>query len=471
MIRLIIEKELKDIIGSTKFAVTFGACAVLILLAFYIGGRNYLVAVDEFEAGKRESLNKLEGITDWNEVRSNRIFLPPQPVASLVMGVSNDIGRDTEVRGRGELTAQDSRYGEDPIYAVFRFLDLDFVFQIVLSLFAILFAYDAVNGEKEQGTLRLTFANPVPRTEYIIGKMTGSFLALGVPLLVPILMGSLILLILGVSMRSDDWLRLAIVVVTGLLYFGAFLALTLFVSARTERSSTSFLISLVIWILSVMVIPRTAVLIAGRAVDVPSVDELNSQKSRYAASLWQEDRKKMSDFHPPEGTAPDKMMTEFQKFMSTIGTERDKKMTDFADRLNEDRLNKQRVQERLAFGLAMISPSATFSLAAMTIGGTGIHLQEVYKRSAEQYQNSFAEFMKEKTGTTPGGGMIFRISTDDNQPKKQPINPMELPDYQFHQEPVSASMGSLAVDLGVLVLFNLVFFAGAFISFLKYDVR
>ena len=233
MIRLIIEKELKDIIGSTKFAVTFGACAVLLLLAFTIGGRNYLVAVDEYEAGKRESLNKLEGITDWNEVRSNRIFLPPQPVASLVMGVSNDIGRNTEVRGRGELTAEDSRYGEDPIYAVFRFLDLDFVFQIVLSLFAILFAYDAVNGEKEQGTLRLTFANPVPRAKYIIGKMTGSFLALGIPLLVPILIGALILVFLGVPMGADDWLRLALVIVTGYLYFGAFLAITLFVSART----------------------------------------------------------------------------------------------------------------------------------------------------------------------------------------------------------------------------------------------
>jgi ABC-type transport system involved in multi-copper enzyme maturation permease subunit len=471
MIRLIIEKELRDIIGSTKFAVTFGACAVLLLLAFYIGGRNYLVAVEEFEAGKKESLGKLEGITDWNEVRSNRIFLPPEPVASLVMGVSNDIGRNTEVRGRGELTAEDSRYGDDPIYAVFRFLDLDFVFQIVLSLFAILFAYDAINGEKEQGTLRLTFANPVPRAEYIIGKMAGSFLALGVPLLVPILIGALILLVLGVPMQAPDWLRLALVIVTGYLYFGAFLAITLFVSARTERSSSSFLISLVIWILAVMVIPRTAVLIAGRAVDVPSVDELNSQKSRYAASLWQEDRKKMSEFRPPEGTAPDKVMTEFQKFMSGIGTERDKKMTEFADRLNEDRSNKQRVQERLAFGLAMISPSATFSLAAMAIGGTGIHLQEQYKRSAEQYQGSFAEFIKEKTGTTPSGGIVFRISTDNDQPKKQPINPMELPGYQFRQESLSASLGSLAVDFGALILFNVVFFVGAFVSFLKYDVR
>jgi len=471
MIRLIVEKELKDIIGSTKFAVTFGACAVLILLAFYVGGRNFQVGMEQYEAGKREGLRKLEGITDWNEVRSNRISLPPQPIASLVMGVSNDIGRNIEVSGRGELSAEDSRYGEDPIFAVFRFLDLDFVFQIVLSLFAILFAYDAINGEKEQGTLRLTFANPVPRAHYIVGKMAGSFLALAVPLLVPILLGALILLLLGIPMRPDDWVRLALVVLVGYLYFGAFLAISLFVSARTERSSSSFLISLVIWILSVMVIPRTAVLIAGRAVDVPSVDEISSQQSRFAASLWQEDRKKMSDFHATEGTPPDKVMAEFQKFMQKIGGERDKKMTEFSARLNEDRRNKQEVQERLAFGLAMVSPSATFSLAAMTISGTGIHLKEAYKLSAQKYQTSFGEFIKEKTGQTPGGGLIFRISSDKDEPKKQPINPLEMPAYEFQQEPVGASLGSIAIDLGILSLFNIIFFVGAFVSFLRYDVR
>jgi ABC-type transport system involved in multi-copper enzyme maturation permease subunit len=471
MIRLIIEKELKDIIGSTKFAVTFGACAVLILLAFYVGGRNYQVGMEQYEAGKRESLHKLEGITDWNEVRSNLISLPPQPIASLVMGVSNDIGRNMEVSGRGELSAEDSRYGEDPIYAVFRFLDLDFVFQIILSLFAILFAYDAINGEKEQGTLRLTFANPVPRAQYIIGKMAGSFLALAVPLLVPILIGSLILLMLGIPMRADDWVRLAFVVLAGYLYFGAFLAISLFVSARTERSSSSFLIALVIWILSVMVIPRTAVLIAGRAVDVPSVDEISSQKSRFAASLWQEDRKKMSDFRGPEGTQPDKLMAEFQKFMQKIGDERDKKMNEFNARVNENRQNKQEVQERLAFGLAMVSPSASFSLAAMTIGGTGIHLKEAYKHSGEHYQASFAEFIKEKTGQTPSGGIVFRISTDGDEPKKKPINPLEMPTYEFQQQPLGASFGSIAIDLGILSLFNIIFFVGAFVSFLRYDVR
>ena len=110
---------------------------------------------------------------------------------NLVNGISNDIGRTIEMSGRGELVPYDSPCKRDLIFAVFRFLDLEFIFQVVLSLFAILFAYDAINGEKERGTLRLTFANPIPRDTYIVGKVLGAVTALVAPLLLPILIGTL----------------------------------------------------------------------------------------------------------------------------------------------------------------------------------------------------------------------------------------------------------------------------------------
>jgi hypothetical protein len=239
MIRLVIEKELKDTISSTRFAVTFGACSLLLLLSFYVGARHYQISAQEYEAGIRANLRKMEAITDWAEVRNHRIALPPSPVASLVMGVSNDIGRTAEIQGRGEITPVDSRYGDDPIYAVFRFLDLDFIFQIVLSLFAILFAYDAINGEKERGTLRLTFANAIPRSSYILGKMLGSYLGLAVPLLIPLLLGCLIFVLMQIPLTAEDWGRLAAVLLSGYLYLAAFLAITVFVSSRTLRERFS----------------------------------------------------------------------------------------------------------------------------------------------------------------------------------------------------------------------------------------
>jgi hypothetical protein len=40
MFRLIVEKELREIVGSVKFAVTFGISALLLVLTFYVGARN-----------------------------------------------------------------------------------------------------------------------------------------------------------------------------------------------------------------------------------------------------------------------------------------------------------------------------------------------------------------------------------------------------------------------------------------------
>jgi len=469
MLKLIIEKELKEIIGSAKFAITFGVCAVLILLTFYVGAKNYQISSQRYEAAKTENLRQLEGLTDWLMVNSHRIFLPPKPLEALVTGVSNDIGRTIEMAGRGELTANDSRFGDDPIFAVFRFLDLDFVFQIVLSLFAILFAYDAINGEKERGTLRLSFANAIPRDTYILGKVVGSFLALAVPLLIPILIGSLLLPLMGVHLTGDDWFRLALVILAGLLYFGVFLTLSVFISSLTNKSSHSFSLMLVIWIFAVLIIPRSSVLLAGRAVDVPTVDEIAAQKTRLRSQLWKEDRNKMASFKLPEGTDMEDMHTAFQRFMEELSENRNKQMQELAGRLNEDRRNRQLEQERLAFGIAKISPAAAFSLAVTNLVGTSLKLKEHFIKEANGYQKTFGEFMKDKTGMNPGGGMIFMHI--GNGEEEKPIDPKELPPFEYSNPALGETVQAALFDLGLLGFFNLIFFAGAFVRFLKYDVR
>ena len=473
MLKTLIEKEIRDIVGSAKFAVIFGACAILILTSFYVGARTYQANRSQYEAAKAENLRQFEGMTDWFNVQQHRIFLPPQPLASLVNGISNDIGRTTEVWGRGELSAQDSKFGDEPIYAVFRFLDLEFMFQVVLSLFAVLLGYDAISGEKERGTLKLSFANAVPRDKYILGKIIGSLAALTIPLIAALGIGCLLLPILGVSLSGDDWTRLTLIILTGILYFAAFLTLSIFVSARTVRSSSSFLVLLVVWILCVLIVPRASVLLAGRAVDVPSVDELAAQKAKFQQQQWQEDRASWANFKPSNKEDPAAMMDELNRYMEEQADIRDKKMQELTSRLNEQRLNKQMEQQDLAFNFARISPAATLSLGVTSLAGTSISLKDHYGDEAKAYQSSYANFMKEKTGTNPGGRMfMFRTKIEDGEEvKPEPINPQELPQFEYHQPDLAQSISSAALDMGLLAFFNLLFFAGAFVSFLRYDVR
>ena len=469
MLQAIIEKEIREILGSVKFAITFGACALLILLSFYIGAANHKVNMEQYQAAKAENLRQMEGMTSWFSLEQYRIFLPPQPLATLVTGASNDIGRTMEIHRRSELSADDSKYNEDPIYAVFRFLDLTFIFQIVLSLFAILLGYDAICGEKEQGTLRLSFANSVPRATYLIGKLAGSMITLVTALLIPILLGCLLLPAMGVTLSGEEWFRLGAIVLTGLLYFAVFLTMSVFVSTITHRTSSAFLAMLVIWVISVLIVPRSAVLLAGRAVDVPSVDELAAQKNSYSQELFQSFNEGMSKFKAPASEDPQETMTLFNQYMDSLSQDREQKMAELTNRLNEDRHNRQVVQQHLALNLARVSPAASLTLATSALAGTSIELKNRFHETAMEYRSDFLAFLKEKTGMNFGGGM--RIVLDDGQEEKENIDPTEMPTYVFEPEPLRASLSSALVDMGILGLFNLIFFIGAFVSFTRYDVR
>jgi ABC-type transport system involved in multi-copper enzyme maturation permease subunit len=470
MLKHIVEKEIRDILISTKFTVTFTICSLLIILSFYTGAKNHQLAQAKYEAGKSENLRQIEGLTDWLSVRQFRVYLPPQPLESLVSGVSNDIGRTAEISGRGEIPVEDSRFGDDPIFAIFRFLDIEFVFQIILSLFAILFAYDAINGEKEKGTLRLTFSNSIPKDIFILGKLIGSFLALVIPLLIPVLIGTLLLPLLGIQLKGDEWIRYSLIILSGFLFTGVWLSLSVFISSLTEKSSTSFLYLMVLWIFAVMIIPRLSVIVSGAAVDVPALDEMNSKKARFISQLWSEDREKISLFKPTAGDDMQTTMNELNKFMQTNADDRDKKTNEFSSRLNEERVNKENLMQKVAFTISRISPVSSYSFAVTGLAGTSVDLKSSFRKSVEDYQIEYSNFMISKTGQNPGSGMRFVIS-DDNDEKPKNINPGEIPEFKFRPVLSSNLISGALKDIGLLLFFNIIFFAGAFFSFRKFDVR
>ena len=48
---------------------------------------------------------------------------------------------------------------DNPFIAFFSSIDIVFVFEVILSLMGLIFAYDAIAGERERGTLRLVLAH------------------------------------------------------------------------------------------------------------------------------------------------------------------------------------------------------------------------------------------------------------------------------------------------------------------------
>ena len=481
MLRILLEKELRDIIYSTKFAITFAAAAVLILLSFYVGIRNYQESIHEYENAKTTNAANIAAQTDWRQIQ-DRVFRRPQPLEILVNGVTNDVGRTTDMRSSGELNLINSRFSADPLFAVFRFLDLNFVFVIVFSLFAILFGYDAINGEKESGTLKLVFSNRVSRASFILSKLLGSVLALGVPLLVPLLIGCLMLLGFGIPMSGLEWVRLGIVILAGLLCFGVFLTLSIMVSAMVSRSSVSFLLSLVVWIFSVLIIPKGSVLLASQIASVPSNDAVETQKRKFTADQrqkWMQSFQQWFSAHMPSSpsaaTSDSGFVNAMAAFQDSLQKANEEARMDFYNRLDEDWRNKKDWQEKWAFGISRISLTAVFQIAAMSVAGTDVGMKYRYMQQLNRYRESFAETMRKKTGSSADYFRIvikrFSGGQNDQEEKQKQLNPSELPEFVEQPRSLGESMTASLFDMGLLVVLNAAFFGGAFFAFLKFDVR
>ena len=275
-------------------------------------------------------------------------------------------------------------------------------------------------------------------------------------------------------MDANSWLRLTMVIVAGILYFGVFLTLSVFVSTLTQHSSSSFLLLLVVWIFAVLIIPRASVLISGRAVDVPSVDQVDYEKSKYSRQLFTERMEGMQKFIQENRSNDDhgQFMADMQEFSRGQQEEFDERMSVLAEKLNEDRDNKANAQQVVALALARISPTASFSLAAADLASTSLALRDSYMNAANAYQSEFAQFMQRKDADQ-GGFMMSRrtMHGTDEVEEPEPINVRELPEFTYEPPEASEAITASLPDLGLLLLFNIVFFTGAFVAFLRYDVR
>jgi hypothetical protein len=190
--------------------------------------------------------------------------------------------------------------------------------------------------------------------------------------------------------------------------------------------------------------------------------------------LWKEFREDINSFKPPEftdDTDMDAVMAEFNQFMDSATARRDNKMDAFTSRLNEERFNRQQVQERLAFNIARISPAASLTLATAALAGTSLDMKNRFYDDATSYRKTYNDFMQEKTGMNVGGRMIMWKTMDEEEEPPEPIDPRELPAFAFEPPQLAASVGAALPDLALLTLFNLVFFAGAFVGFMRYDLR
>lgn len=119
---------------------------------------------------------------------------------------------------------------------------------LAAPLLGIAFAFDAVNGERAQGTLPRLVAQPIHRDDVINGKFVASLAAITLVLLsVVLLISGFGLLRLGIVPAWSEVLRLIVWFVMTIAYVGVWLAFGLLLSVVVHRAATAALIGFGAW--------------------------------------------------------------------------------------------------------------------------------------------------------------------------------------------------------------------------------
>jgi ABC-type transport system involved in multi-copper enzyme maturation permease subunit len=366
MIGTIVKKEIASNLLSYKFFVVILLASVLIFTSLFVMARDYKARLADYQINK-------PAVGDATAV------LPPNPLSILAKGLDESMARSIGVNVTG-FDVQSGQKSGNIVYAFFPAPDFVYVVKLVMSLVALLFGFDQISREKENGTLKMMLANSVSRASLLAGKWIGNYLSLAVPFTLVTLLGiALIGLDPAIRMSAGHLGRLALLIALSLVYIALFLSLGLLVSALTQRSASSLVVLLFLWAGLVFILPNLGTLLARQIVKVPSTKALSEKRQQ----IWTREILMV--------------YTENGKWNGQSWNERKLAMNREFDRLEEDYRRQADRLVRLSKTINRISPAAGFIYAATDIAGTGIGEDNRLKQDIIRYKNQIlADLIREK---------------------------------------------------------------------------
>ena len=172
MLWLIIKKEIVRNVLSFRFIVIHTLLLILVFMALFLMGHDYHRLLQEHSAGvnkERKLLDQIDQIEDPNrqlqeyEQASFSGFRPPIRLSVLVRGLEGHLPLQVSATAWSMFQSRENLLDKSRLETVFQTPDFAYVVNIIMSLLALLFVFDAISGEKEQGTLQLLLAQSVPR--------------------------------------------------------------------------------------------------------------------------------------------------------------------------------------------------------------------------------------------------------------------------------------------------------------------
>ena len=520
MFLTLIRQELLTHLMSARFFA-----AVIITLLLVVANTFVLIGAHEerlADYSQKETVNRENvNATPTYSVLKLKVQRPPNPLSLFSAGLETRFGSEIDIafdsvpalsNPIADVRPEEEQWAfgsvpsvsspgaplgiNNPYLHLFSHIDLVFIFQVVLSLIALLFAYDAIAGDWETGTLRLTLSHPVGRGKVLLAKYIAAMVCLLIPVLISLLL-ALIQCSLAPSLpfSTDDFLRIGGIVLTTIVYLSVFYLIGLLISTTTRRAATSLMLCMFLWVVLVLVYPNWS------RFALNPVTERRAEKisaNRQIAQIREAADRERDRFlanSPLKGDAPIFTKTEgiFKVFSGagwfTLGAfprvnlelkdpshplvEHLRHYYEFAAPLQIQNAEKVGFvgqglvtqtflrQAQWDERLMKLSPASLYTFATAAWAGTDLDSMADYIQAAEAYRRTLIDTFHARDAFA---------SLQWFAPNQGAVDWSILPDFRFERADVAINAQRALPELLLLVFINLVLFMVTFLVFIKIEV-
>jgi ABC-type transport system involved in multi-copper enzyme maturation permease subunit len=470
MFRTLFAKEILESLASRRSLVVAALCCVMIPLGLYVSTRDYETRLQNYREAVRLYEESAKKVQDVLYGAGGKAFRAPSPLSFMAMGLENVLPNIAETPAKSfeapVVLNLSNNQSLDNLYEAYHgALDLVFIVSVIMTFLAMVSTYGAVSGEKEQGTLKQILANAVPRHQVLLAKAAAHYLMLVVPFAVALVVGLLLFpagraLLFG---PGSDALPLFLAGLFSLLLLGVFFNLGLFLSALTKQAATTIVVLLLVWVFLFGVHPRLGAALARLVYPVKPDTivalEKNQLKRDNERELNAEIDKILASAPDRPGELPPEVISSEQMLQQQYHT----RLVERWREIDGEIARRRAVQTRIASNLARLSPVACFIRPLAEISRTGWLEYQRFSSDVARFEEILNNEVYEKNAYIRSKGGVTQSYEGDIQAPAPRFAETEFPDDRL--------FSNVLPDLVLLVVFNLLFFAGAFAGFLRYDVR
>lgn len=380
------------------------------------------------------------------------VFRPLSTLAFFDRGVDSFTGHTVFLEGHRQNSANFSEARQSSLLLRFGELTPAFVLQTLAPLLVIFLAYGAVAGERERGTLRLMAAQGLAPSHMLAGKLAAYGGVVGL-ILAPAALALLVAALVGWAPPGP---ALLLVLIYGL-YLAIWAMAAVLISALARRSRDALIVLVSIWMVLVVLIPRTLPEAAAR---LPAPTRIETDIAIH------EDLAKIGDSHDPD----DPYFSAFKartlarygvqrvedlpvQWNGLVGMEGERLTSQLFDRYAREAFAREQAQNGVVRSFGAVSPVIALRQASMSLAGTDIESHQDFLDQVERYRYAFVQalnLMQVEQIPNRDAGEDPRISADNW--KRVPSFAYVAPDVlRVAGDRVAANLAILTVWLVALL--------------------